>query len=173
MEEIKEQNARKFEGLDQSYYSLNLMLSTDAILKRIRHVLLGEECVNELNDEWRTTGKPLMDVEGVKEILKVLEMTFGIPQVLGNLDQDEYNNLIFKCHDSITDFIFFGALKYNLEHRNYGILLNTIMTNFTTFLSRTKGGFQQKHITRSWGGHEIVQQKQRVDDNEQKKKLWG
>jgi hypothetical protein len=173
MEEIKEGSARKIDGLDQSYYSLNLMLSPDRVMRQIRHILLGEECINEADDTWKKTGEPMMDDKGVKEILKVLEMTFGIPQVLGNLAQDEYDDLIYRCDDSISDFVFFGALKHRLEHRTYNILINAIMTDFTTFLSRTKGGFQQKHITRSWGGHEVVSQKQRVETNEQKKGLFG
>lgn len=171
--ENKSISSASYQGLDQSFYSLDLLLNPTYVIEKIRHNFLGEESVGDPRDNrWEKKGTPLMKEDGVKELMQLISGTFNIPVVLGNLSEAEYKRIVADLGYTVVDFIFFNAQKYGIDHSNYNLILSIIMTDFQAFLSRTRGGFQQQHITKSWGGHEIVEQKHKSQDEENKGQVW-
>lgn len=166
--EVKDSRGSSYQGLDQTVYSLNLLLNPTEVIEKIRHTFLGEEIDGDPRDNrYKKIGKPLMDEEGIRELMLLLTGTISVPIVLGNLNEKEYKKIVSSIGYTVTDFIFFNSQKYHIAHANYSLIFNIIMTDFKTFLSRARGGFQQVHVSKAYGAHEVVEQ--RHSSNDEKK----
>ena len=157
-------------GLDQTVYSLNLLLNPNEIIDKIRHAFLGEELEGDPKDNiWKKIREPIMDEAGVSELMLLLSSTISIPIVLGNLTEAEYKRIVAELSYATLDFLFFNAQKYHIAHSNYKIIVSIIKTDFRAFLSRARGGFQQVHVSKSYGAHESVEQRHSSQEDKDKR----
>lgn len=157
----QEIRSSKYEGLETTPDSLDKLLNPLEFLEVIRYSLLSYK-YNRKKGEWEAVKglEPIMSIEGVEDLMRDLWATLGVPNVLGNLNDAQYNRLIFRLGTGVIKFIFFKSGKYNIDTADFDRIVNVIIVNTTIFLSRAKSGFQAEGVSKIFGVKENVSRRE-------------
>ena len=161
----EEMVSERFNGMEADTSTLQLLLSPEYVLNKMRHALLGEVPNGDPRDNnWVTLREPIMSIEGVNDYMQVMENTIGIPQSLTSLTKKEMNTLLATVLNNSYDFVFFKSQKYDLKESNFSTLVAITEINCTTFLNKANAGFITKMIKGMFGMKENVSKNQSVKD---------
>jgi hypothetical protein len=147
----------RFAGVEASVGSLDMMLNPSYMIEVIRHSLLGER-FDPRQAIWIPIpeAQPKMSREGVEDIMRELETIYGIPNIMGALEEREYYHLLEESFESIRVIMFMKNTQYGINDADLKSIKNTIKHNVTLLLSRSRRGFMANMISKVFGSKEQV-----------------
>tara|TARA_R100000808_G_scaffold3929_1_gene13363 strand:+ start:4473 stop:5066 length:594 start_codon:yes stop_codon:yes gene_type:complete len=135
-------------GADDSLGSLQYQLDNDAIIEQIAHDLKKE--VQVMTPEgrlvWvkRDTSTPLINDEGLGNVISVLKSRLTKVIALSDIEQNVINSIVRDIHEDLTDDFLFNWKKYDIKDTPTGSLIISLVTD--TVYATLRKGYQGNYM---------------------------
>lgn len=132
---------RANQGLDATV--IRFRLDTTDVLRDIELYLRSAKLVLRKDKEGQTyevmepVGKALANEEGVQAIIGYLRLQLGSHNVQGNLDRQQYENLIYEINRYLAENVVVNLIDWGISEKNFNHIVDSMMTTLQLFISRT------------------------------------
>lgn len=147
---------------DMSFDTFKLRNDPENVLKKIKFYLMNVEEVydKKLNKVILSTKNnpitgeqvsPLVNQQGVEEIMLVLEPIINNHNVMGNmLDSSEHKKTMLHISNDLTVYFWGKQEKWKLDRDHVNALIQFLSHEISIFLSRTIDDAERKHYGESF-----------------------
>lgn len=140
---------------------MELRLSNQNMLKRVELLLSGKRRKFIKKDQkWAeeeyTVGKPLVNEEGLNQILHIISMRTDPLIVQGNFSEPQYRDFIEHSRKELTDAVVLNVYKWDIEDNNISTIVDTLMAFIEPFMSRLIDNEERKSLQGQFVSREIL-----------------
>jgi hypothetical protein len=185
--------SERMDNLQDSYNTILLRLDPTPTLMEIRRLLLRKTEYISTTESWvapkvnvktvdKETGivtykkapiKPMLDEEGVEELLLMLRARMSVDKVLSKLTDDRIKMIVRGVGERTIEFIYYTNKKYNINESDFDGILWIIVHNVDIFLRRAIGGTENELLNKSLTHREIMTKNTKDGDNNEKSQGGG
>ena len=130
----------------QDYNIIQLRLDTQKLHKDLSNFLEGKTQILQLDAKTGNytevdiaQGEPLANPKGRQSLLSFIVATVNSHTVQGNLEKEEYNELMYFIYDQLGQELTLNCKAWEIESKQRRHIQKTIVTMLQLFLSRTIG----------------------------------
>ena len=179
--------SERMDNLQDSYNTILLRLDPTPTLMEIRRLLLRKTEYISSTETWvqpklnvyirdkegnvqikKVAIRPMLEEEGVEELLLELRARMSVDKVLSKLTDDRIKMIVRGCGEQTLEFIFFNNKKYNINESDFNKIARIIYHNVDIFLRRAIGGTENELLNKSLTHREVMTRNTKDSDNQDK-----
>jgi hypothetical protein len=184
--------SERMDNLQDSYNTILLRLDPTPTLMEIRRLLLRKTEFIPDKETWvqpkvkvlykdkdgnvqtkLVTIRPMLDEEGVEELLLELRARMSVDKVLSKLTDDRIKMIVRGCGEQTLEFIFFNNKKYHISESDFNKIARIIYHNVDIFLRRAIGGTENELLNKSLTHREVMTRNTKDSDSQEKNQQGG
>lgn len=123
--------------------NIKYILNTDDVLKQIEDFLRGVR-YDRQEAQYKQCTRPLLNDEGVSEIMRILDIRLSRVYSLSDLTDKEIYNITMVFAETLLDLLYGNRKKFGLEKINIRVMVHEISDSVYVTLKKAKDkGLQQ------------------------------
>jgi len=129
------------------------------LIEGLRHRLAGE-VYDDIKEEWVPAGKKLMNEDGIRSIISIVEFHVNKSMILSNFEKKEIARMMERIHQAIASLFAYKWKEFEMEKEYLDIIIECVTNFIWGGLKRAELGAEKKFLSQTQRITERIVQRQ-------------